>query len=224
MTVYPSRDPWDYPVHCGPGALYPAEPSVRPVWEGCGPEYVRLIKPAPDTLNSQAIITTKDTWPAWEECWYSGGPRSLAKLARGSGWEARMGFSRGYVPGLAKDSWEIRDMIGVYLNGYGRRAAAFWERNPDAEFSQKKLDSGTIKPGEIPSGMAWSSSGTWIGLGNGMVWTYANLTDLKEWVLVNGAVLPLWYTMIQAWVQAHTERDVRAAREKPAKAAERGHA
>lgn len=169
------------------------------------------------------IITSLETWPDWDEAWYPSGPRGLAKLARDNGWEARIGFSRGYVPGQAKDSWDSRDMIGVWLDGYGKRAVAMWERNPEAEFSAKKLDAG-VKDGEIPSGMKWSTSGTAIIMAKGMSWTYANVTDLKEWLAVHGAVLPAWYTMIQAWVVAHDERDQRAAKDKPTKTAERQHA
>jgi hypothetical protein len=169
-------------------------------------------------------ITSLDTWPAWDEDWYPSGPRSLAKAARAAGWEARIGFSRGPIAGQAKESWETRDMIGVWLNGYGRRAVALWERNPEAEFSAKKLDAGNIKPGEIPSGMQWSTAGTSIITGKGMSWTYANLTDLKEWLALHGDVLPSWYAMIQAWVQAHEERDARKAKSSPASAPERAHA
>lgn len=169
------------------------------------------------------IITSHETYESWEEEWYPSSPRTLAKAARAAGWEVRIGFSRGYVPGQAKDSWEIRDIIGVWMNGYGRRAVATWERNPEAEFSAKKLDAG-VKPGEIPSGMQWSTSGTAIMLGGGMSWPYANLTDLKEWIQLKGAVLPTWYEHIQAWVQAHEERDVRAAKDKPTKTKERSHA
>jgi len=221
MIQYPAQSPDLYPVHCGPMAVYPAEANVRPVWEGGGPAYV---PPTPKVIQERPdiVISSLDTWPAWDEAWYPVGPRGLAKAARAAGWEARIGFARGPVPGQAKDSWEIRDTIGVWMDGFGKRAAGMWERNPDAEFSAKKLEAGNIKPGEIPSGMQWSTAGTAILLGKGMSWGYANLTDLKEWLALQGAVLPSWYTMIQAWVQAHEERDARKA--KTTKAPERAHA
>jgi hypothetical protein len=224
---YPNPSPHMYPVYSGPGAFYPPEANVRPVWEGGGPEYVptpRYAEEPERPVQPEPIISSNETYESWDEAWYPSGPRSLAKAAREAGWEARIGFSRGYVPGQSKDSWEVRDIIGVWLNGYGRRAVATWERNPEAEFSAKKLEAGNIKPGEIPSGMAWSSSGTAIMVAKGRSWPYANLTDLKEWVALHGAVLPSWYTMIQAWVQAHEERDVRKAKDKPTKTKERSHA
>lgn len=172
----------------------------------------------------EPIITSQETYENWDEAWYPSGPRSLARAARAAGWEARIGFSRGYVPGQAEDSWNVRDIIGVWVNGYGKRAVALWERNPEAEFSAKKLEAG-VRPGEIPSGMAWSSTGTGIMLpaAMGMSWPYANLTDLKEWIALKGNVLPSWYTMIQAWVQAHEERDMRKAKETPARTVTRAH-
>jgi hypothetical protein len=162
----------------------------------------------------EITITSEQTYESWDEAWFPSGPRSLAKLARDAGWEVRIGFSRGPVAGQKADTWEIRDLIGVWVNGYGKRAVALWERNPEAEFSARSLEKG-VKPGDIPSGMKWATAGTAIMLGKGRSWPYANLTDLKEWIAVHGAVLPSWYTMIQAWVQAHEERDQRAARDKP---------
>lgn len=160
------------------------------------------------------VITTRETWPAWDEAWYPSGPRAFAKRTRSAGWLARIAFSRGYVPGQAQDTYVVRDIIGVWVDGYGRRAVAFWERNPEAEFSVKKQDSGTIKSGEIPSGMAWSSVGTAIILGAGVSYTYAGLKDLDAWVEVHGNVDPSWYVMIQAWVLAHEEHARRKAKTK----------
>ena len=218
LTQPPNPSPWAYPVHCGPGAHYPAEANVPPVWRGGGPAYV----PTPRYVEEVAEVTTApppgitsiETYKTWEEAWYPAGPRALAKAARAAGWEARVGFSRGYVPGSKAGSWDVRDIIGVWLDGFGRRAAAFWERNPEAEFSAKKQESGTIKDGEIPSGMKWSSSGGLIMLGKGMAFPYANLSDLEEWVKLQGAVLPAWYRTIQDWVQAHEENAKRKAKGK----------
>src|SRR3954470_17110617 len=74
----------------------------------------------------EPITTSRDTYASWDEAWYPRGPRMFLKLARDNGWDGRMGFSRGHVP-AGKDKHEIRDMIGVYVDGYGRRGAAFWE-------------------------------------------------------------------------------------------------
>lgn len=157
------------------------------------------------------VITSLETvdWP-WE--WYPSGPRAFAKRAQAAGWDVRIGFARGHMPGQAADTWELHDSIGVWVDGYGRRAAALWGRNPDAEFSAKKQDSGTIKDGELPSGMKWSSSGTMILLGGGMSFPYANLSELDEWVKARGVVIPGWY-------EAATKRvlDARAASKANAK-------
>lgn len=162
-------------------------------------------------------ISSRETWPEWDEAWYPAGPRALAKAARSAGWEARIGFSRGHTDG------GVRDIIGVWLDGFGRRAAAFWERNPDAEFSARKLEAG-VKDGEIPSGAQWSSSGTMVMAGKGMSWGYANLTDFREWLALQGNVPPEWYTNVQSWVQAHAERDARKTKDTPARGGAREHA
>lgn len=225
-VAYPSQSPDLYPVHSGPPAPYPAEANVPPVWGGGGPQYTPEPRYAPEVewaAQPEPIITSIETCESWEEAWYPSGPRGLANAARDAGWEARIGFSRGYVPGAKADTYEVRDIIGVWFNGYGKRAVATWERNPEAEFSARKLEAG-VKPGEIPSGMQWSTSGTAIMVGKGRSWPYANLTDLKEWVELRGAVLPSWYEHIQAWVQAHEERDVRKAQATKSKTKERSHA
>jgi len=170
-------------------------------------------------LDDLDRITSLESYAmGWDESWYPLGPRSFAKRARAAGWEVRIGFSRGKVPGQAADSWETRDMIGVWLNGFGRRAVALWERNPYAEFSARKLEAG-IKPGEVPSGMAWSSKGGQIMLGQGRAFPYANLADMDEWVAVQARVLPSWYEAIQAWVQGHEEHTKRKAKAKAVKEA-----
>jgi hypothetical protein len=124
-----------------------------------------------------------DQWPL--------GVRQLVAYAERYGWSVRTGFSRGQIPGQKTDSWVTRDMIGVWLDGYGHRAVAWWERNPDARFTAKKLDTG-IKAGEIPSGLKWTSSATAIwqhGRRPGApCYPYANLTEIREWLEVCGMV------------------------------------
>lgn len=211
LVRFPSPSVWDYPVYGGPGAWYPAEANVPPVWEGGGPAHV---PPEPKEVMTECpppIITSIETWETWEEAWFPSSPRSFAKAARAEGWEARIGFSRGYVQ-VSKDSWEIRDVIGVWLDGYGRRAVAYWERNPEAEFSARKLEAG-IKPGEVPSGQQWKTSGTAIMSGKGRSFGYANVTELKEWLALHGAALPSWYEAIKTKVQtaeAEAERKSKA--------------
>lgn len=157
-----------------------------------------------DLATKPEGITSLESYAqGWDEAWYPSGPRNFAKRARAAGWDVRIGFSRGSIPGAKEDTWETRDIIGVWLNGYGKRAGAFWERNPDAEFSARKLEAGNIKPGEVPSGMQWSSTGGLIMIGPKTAFPYANLTEMDEWVSLRGAVLPSWYEAISCWVRAH---------------------
>lgn len=159
------------------------------------------------------VITSMETWQSWDEDWYPRGPRTFLARARAQGWDARMGFSRGSVEGAKQDTWEIRDMIGVWVNGYGYRAGAFWERNPEAEFSARKLDAG-VTPGEIPSGMQWKNSGTMIMQGKGRSFPYANITQFTAWIDLHGEVPPTWYADLRYMVLAARERAVVSQKQK----------
>lgn len=166
-------------------------------------------------------ITTHETQD-WDEEWYPRSPRAFLKLARDAGWEARIGFARGYVTGQAADTYEVRDFIAVWLNGYGRRACMSWTRNPEAEFTAKKLEAG-IKPGEIPSGMKWKPEGGSIMLGRGMSFPWLNATQMEEWTKLRGNVLPAWYDKIRtdyfaAQAAAKERAAAKAKEEKDAKA------
>lgn len=141
------------------------------------------------------ILTNLETQD-WDEEWYPRSPRAFLKMARAAGWEARIGFSRGYVTGQAADSYEVRDVIGVWLNGYGRRAVMSWSRNPEAEFTAKKLEAG-VKPDEIPSGMKWKPEGGSIMLGKGKSFPWLNATQMEEWTKLRGSVLPSWYDEVR---------------------------
>lgn len=197
--LFPHPDPNMYPVFSGPGAWYPAEPNVRPVWTGDGSgAYDPSVMVRPVAVPQEHLphpapeVTSTWTWENWEEEWYPASPRAFAKKARAAGWDVRMGFSRGSIEGRKANTYATRDMIGVWLDGFGRRAVVIWERNPDAQFTAKKLEAG-IKPGEIPSGMAWKPNGGSIRMGKGMAFPYPNLTEMEEWVALRGAVLPSWY-------------------------------
>jgi hypothetical protein len=218
ITQLPNRSPWAYPAYVGPGAVYPAEANVRPVYQGDGrgayDPGVFHTEPIERQERPEITITNRETYESWDEEWYPSGPRTLAALARSAGWEVRIGFSRGPVAGQKADTWETRDIIGVWMDGYGKRAVALWERNPDAEFTAKKLEAG-VKPGELPSGMKWSTSGTAIRMTKAWSWPYANLTDLKEWLALHGDVLPSWYEAIRARVKEAEERAKARAKSDP---------
>ena len=141
------------------------------------------------------IVSTRET-THWPEDVFPSAARSFAKLARAAGWEVRIGFNRGYVPAQAADTWEVRDGVSVWLNGYGKRAVGAWERNPNAQFTQAKLDAG-VKPGEEPSGRKWKfTHGTEI-LGRGESFPWMGSDQLKEWAKLQGNVLPSWYAKVR---------------------------
>lgn len=201
----PSRDLNAYGVECGPAGWYPSPPGlldvpVRTPAPFDHSAYLRVaVKSADHIPHPAPEVTSTWTHENWEEEWYPSGPRAFAKRARAAGWDVRVGFSRGSIPGAKKDTYATRDMIGVWLDGFGKRAGVFWERNPDAEFSAKKLEAGP-KPGEIPSGMNWTTKGGSIRFGPGMSFPYPNLTQMDEWVALQGAVLPGWYEGIKTKV------------------------
>lgn len=121
------------------------------------------------TIEITSIETYEMQWDQWPA-----GVRRLTYLAETMGWSVRVGFSRGDLePG------KTRDTIGVWLNGYGHRAAAFWERDPESD---------TV------SGYAWKATTTAIWQGGrrpgAPCFPYANHSDFKEWVEARGAMAP----------------------------------
>lgn len=201
--LFPSPEVDLYPALSGPPAWYPAEPKVHPAWAGDGRAaydpavMARIAKVSSDHAPYPEPEVTS-TWTAenWEEEWYPRAPRGFMAKARAAGWDVRIGFSRGSIPGAKANTYQTRDMIGVWLDGFGKRAGVFWERNPDAVFSAKKLEA-SPKPGEIPSGMMWTTKGGSIRFGPGMAFPYPNLTEMEEWVALRGEVLPSWYVACQ---------------------------
>lgn len=196
--LFPHPDPNMYPVFNGPGAWYPAEAGIRsapnPAPAPFDPAVFarEAVKSTKHVDHPPPIITSTWTHEHWEEAWYPASPRNLAKRARAAGWEVRLGFSRGYAEGRKANTYALRDVIGVWLDGFGKRAVVYWERNPDAEFTAKKLEAG-IKPGEIPSGYQWTPRGGSIIGEKGTSFPYPNLTEMEEWISLGGAVLPDWY-------------------------------
>ncbi len=154
---------------------------------------------APEPVEAEAaprpIVSSTETIH-WPEDVFPSAARSFAKLARAAGWEVRIGFNRGYVPAQAAGRWEVRDGVSVWLNGYGRRAMAAWERNPNAQFTQAKLDKG-VKPGEVPSGRKWTFTNGTVILGKGQSFPWMDSDRTKEWAKVRGGVDPSWYVEVR---------------------------
>lgn len=123
-----------------------------------------------------------DQWPL--------GVRQMIAMAETHGWSVRTGFSRGEIPGRKRNTMAMRDMIGVWIQGYGHRAAAWWERNPEAD---------------TDAGYAWKASGTAIWPGGRPTmdtpcFPYANVADFKEWLTMRG-------TMAADFLNRHIVRD-----------------
>ncbi len=216
----PHLDPGMYEVACGPAGWYPSPPGlldvpVRTPAPFDPAVFVREAAKSTEHVPHPAPeVTSTWTWEHWEEEWFPVPPRSFAKKARAAGWEVRIGFSRGSMDGRKANTYVTRDMIGVWIDGFGKRAVVIWERNPDAEFTAKKLESG-VKPGEIPSGAKWSPRGGSIRYGKGMAFSYPNLTEMEEWVALQGAALPSWYEACrQRALAAETKR--KTSRDDPA--------
>jgi len=124
-------------------------------------------------IEISSIETYNQGWDQWPL-----GVRQMIAMAEVHGWAVRTGFSRGEVPGRKRDTWAMRDMIGVWVDGYGHRAVAWWERNPDSD---------TV------SGYSWKAAGTAIWPGGRPspgtpAFPYANVADFKEWLTMRGVM------------------------------------
>lgn len=135
-------------------------------------------------------------------CWWPKSVLAMSDYAESYGWDVRIGFSRGEIPGRKMDAVEVQDTIGIWINGYGKRAVALWKRRPESE---------------TDSAYQWTTDGSiiWADGRPGVAFSYANHTDLKHWLSKAGAVGEDWYVIVRAWVQAHEEKALRAAQSKP---------
>ena len=167
MAEYPLSDVDLYPVHCGPATFYPAEARASVEYGAfCGPSSwdpgaMARSRIEPREVQAAApppIVDSAWTHEHWPEEWFPSMVQAFARRARAAGLEARVGFSRGWVPGRAAGTFVIRDLIGCWVNGRGGRLVMLWERDPDAPFSARKLEKG-VEPGEIPSGQMWKCKG-----------------------------------------------------------------
>jgi hypothetical protein len=184
--VFPSPYVDLYPVYCGPPTFYPAEAragvthdvfSGPPSWD---PGVFARSRVAPADVDSAApppIVTSEQTFEHWPEEWYPNAVRLFARKVRAAGLEARIGFSRGWVPGRSAGTFAMRDLIGCWVNGRGGRLVMLWERDPEAEFSARKLEKG-VAPGEIPSGRMWTCKGGHVVNGR----TGLNQSEVLAWM------------------------------------------
>lgn len=130
----------------------------------------------------------------------------LARLARGAGFEARIGYSRGPVRAVKRGTYKRVQAFSVWgLHGAsGWRFVAVHQHSPDLKGPWK-----------------WDSVALWLpgslvapGLGTRFV--DATVTDLKEWLGVSGNVGPAWFKAVHARVMEQAERTKTAAQQRPA--------
>lgn len=166
-ACFPSSNVDLYPVYCGPPTFYPAEARASvehgpfcgpPSWDPGVMARSRVEPAEMDPVAPPPIVDSVWTHEHWPEEWFPNAVQMFARRARGAGLEARVGFSRGWVPGRAAGTFVIRDLIGCWVNGRGGRLVMLWERDPEAPFSARKLEKG-VAPGEIPSGQMWKCKG-----------------------------------------------------------------
>jgi hypothetical protein len=93
--------------------------------------YGRLWGPPEDVPCPAPVIMAADTYAAgW--CWWPSPVLALEKRAQALGYEVRIGFARGYKPGRRKNTWELWDTIGAWLDKPAAPRVVFtWERSPD---------------------------------------------------------------------------------------------
>lgn len=82
-------------------------------------------RPAPE-VTSLDPVPADVKWPA--------SLLSVQKKAESLGWQARPGYSRGFVPGVARGSWKRREEACLWLYRAGSpRMAISWERSPESQ-------------------------------------------------------------------------------------------
>lgn len=89
------------------------------------------------------------------------GAATFARQAQAHGWTVRHAITRGPVPTTGKDNFVIAEIAGVWLDGYGFRAFATWERQPDGSATAQawKWRSAAARPLGRPHPTWWSFKG-----------------------------------------------------------------
>jgi hypothetical protein len=125
---------------------------------------------------------------------------ALKKKAEAAGWEVRVGYSRAKRRAVKIGSYDLVETLGVWGEGHGWRFSAMYERKPEGAVSAQAWKWGSISlwaDGKFP-------------------FSYASVTDLKEWLAVRGSVLPSWFAAIAAREKAKAEKQKAAAKTRPA--------
>lgn len=85
------------------------------------------------------------------------GAATFVRQATSHGWEVRHRITRGPVPTTGKDNYVTAEIAGVWLHGYGFRAFATWERQPEGSASAQawKWRSAAARPLGRPHHTWW---------------------------------------------------------------------
>lgn len=120
---------------------------------------------------------SRDPWPASITV-PSRTVGSLRKAAEGAGWTVRLTYAKGFRPGPRGKGWESAETIAVRCTRTdGMWCHAFYARRPGAPWRWE----GSMMPGGM------------VGL-----FTYANSTDTRAWLLARGGLPAEWYSAIEA--------------------------
>jgi hypothetical protein len=125
--VYPSLDPWHYPVACGPSGFLPAE-------AGPPTEYVPGANPSPELSFARPPLKVLPDYPAPEVTSREGrsGPekravQDLEAYARERGWKAWTTYARGHAPHATHGTpLKVADSLAVRMMRGQERAWAVY--------------------------------------------------------------------------------------------------
>lgn len=127
----------------------------------------------------------------------------LVKRATDGGWLVRVGYSRGPARAVKVGVYKMVETFGVWAAPHpdsGWRFCAMHERSIGAA-----------------TGWTWDRIGIWKPTEH-VRFVDASVTDLKEFLLVRGSVLPNWFKGIHARVQDQKTKAKAKAKARPATA------
>lgn len=144
----------------------------------------------------------------------------IAKLGKAAGWEVRVGYSRALLRGVSNSTYRRVEVFGAWFGtGHvsGWRAAAMYQRFTDAteihNYDGEKItpDASTRK-GE-PGIWKWSA----VTIFSGFTRHAVSVTDLKQFMSVNGSVLPAWFDGIAEREATKKKNQSETAKSRPKK-------
>jgi hypothetical protein len=130
--------------------------------------------------------------------------KALVTLAEAAGWAVRVGYSLGKARAVRRGTYKTVHTFGVWGSGPWRWCAMY-EWSPDLS-----------KPWEWDRTAIWSPSGKAVAPGLGSRFVDANITDLKEFLTMQGGVGAAWFKAVHARVQEQAEAQKAKAKAKPA--------